>query len=194
MPARLYEPLVAAACEEKNGRSAVAGRRRQAEALDGHVEIEVVDARAVLHRIDQPQRRSMPSVPRFLMKGMWCGWNDGSSSRNSIVKRSPFGISRLPSLIDVARLLQQLRGLAQQRAVLARAVGHRRHERLAEHLVRHLAAERLEQRKFFRRRLAVAIMSEFWNGDSALIGAVHDGLVGPFEIEGVDQRLAQRGP
>ena len=25
----------------------------------------------------------------------------------------------------------------------------------------------------------------------ALIGAVHDGLVGPFEIEGVDQRLAQ---
>ena len=34
-------------------------------------------------------------------------------------------------------------------------------------------------------------MSEFWNGEMrARIGAVHDGLVGPFEIERVAQRLA----
>ena len=55
-------------------------------------------------------------------------------------------------------------GLAQQGAVLAGAVGDRRHERLAEHLVRHLAAERLEQRQLVAALgLPFAIMSEFWN-------------------------------
>ena len=52
------------------------------------------------------------------------------------------------SVLDgVARLLQQLARVAQHRAVLARAVGDRRHERLTEHLVGNLAAERLEQRQ-----------------------------------------------
>ena len=42
---------------------------------------------------------SIPSVPRFLMYGAWCGCSDGSKARNSILKTSPFGSSRLPSLI-----------------------------------------------------------------------------------------------
>ena len=42
---------------------------------------------------------SMPSVPRFLMNGRWCGWKVGSSIRNSAVMRSPFGDTRLPSRI-----------------------------------------------------------------------------------------------
>ena len=62
---------------------------------------------------------------------------------------------------------------------------------IAEHLVRHLAAERLEQLEFFRRRRPahhhVRILERRMG---ARIGAVHDGLVGPFEIERLDQRLA----
>ena len=71
----------------------------------------------------------------------------------------------LAVLDRVAGLLQQRARLAQQRAVLAGAVGHRRHERLAEHLVGNLAAERLEQRKLVRPGLPFAIMSEFWNNE-----------------------------
>ncbi len=57
MPARFCEPLSAAACDEKNERSESPGDGGEAEALDRDVEIEVVDARAILHRIDDAQRR-----------------------------------------------------------------------------------------------------------------------------------------
>src|SRR6185437_172881 len=50
-----------------------------------------------------------------------------------------------------ASLFEQMDGPAQQLAILTRSVGHWRHERHAEHLVRYLAAERLEQRHFLRR-------------------------------------------
>ena len=81
------------------------------------------------------------------------------SARRSEIRsssRSPFGNTRLPSVIDAAGILEKLRGLAQQRAVLARAVGDRRQIRLAEHLVRHAAAKRLEQRQLLGARLALA--------------------------------------
>ena len=67
----------------------------------------------------------------------------------------PSGSTRLPFLSGEARLGEQLRAAAQPAAVVAAAVGHRRHVRLAEHFVRHLAAERLEQRELGRVRLAV---------------------------------------
>ena len=52
------------------------------------------------------------------------------------------------SVLDgVARLLEQVAGVAQHGAVLAGAVGDRRHEGLAEDLVGNLATERLEQRQ-----------------------------------------------
>ncbi len=56
MPARLFEPFSAAACEEKYERSESPGVIGEAEPVDGDVEIEAVAAGAVLHRIDEPQR------------------------------------------------------------------------------------------------------------------------------------------
>ena len=47
--------------------------------------------------------------------------------------------------------------LAQQGSILSRSVGNRRHERLAEHFVRHLAPERLEQLEKSVRRAAETI-------------------------------------
>ena len=44
-----------AACDEKNGRMPSPGVADMLEALDGHVEIEILHAGAVLHGIDQPQ-------------------------------------------------------------------------------------------------------------------------------------------
>ena len=81
------------------GAQRIARRRREAEALDRDVEIEVVDA--LLRYCTGSTMRSvasMPSVARFLMNGMWCGWNDGSSIRNSIVSGSPFGVDALAVL------------------------------------------------------------------------------------------------
>src|SRR5205085_5412352 len=78
--------------------------------------------------------------------------------------------------------------------VLAPPTRHRRHERYAEHLVRHLSAERLEQLQLFRRRQPgrhhVRILER---RNRARIGAVHHGLVGPFEIERIDDRFAYPG-
>ena len=63
------------------------------------------------------------------MNGMWCGSNVGSSIRNSMLMRSPFGNNALAALDDAAGIQQELGGLAQQRAVLAGAIGNRRHNR-----------------------------------------------------------------
>ena len=85
-----------------------------------------------------------------------------------------------------------MRAAPQPAAVVAGAVGHRRHIRLAEHFVRHLAAERLEQLELGGVRLAGRLHRRVLEHRlRAVVGAVHDVLVGPFEIEGVDQRLAQ---
>jgi len=59
--AELFEPLVAAAQEEKYGRSE-SRDRREAEALDDHVEVESSRARGIAP-IDQPQRRFDTGVP-----------------------------------------------------------------------------------------------------------------------------------
>src|SRR5262249_59917303 len=62
----------------------------------------------------------------------------------------------------------------------------------AEHIIWHLAAEWFEQGKFVRRGLTdrhhVGILKHRMG---PLIGPVHDLLVGPFEIEGIDERFAQ---
>ena len=108
-----------------------------------------------------------------------------------MLMRVPSGETRAPSLIR-SRHPARAWCFAQQRAILAGAVGDRRHVGLAEHLVGHAAAERLEQSEFVRAGLALrhqVRVLEHRHG--AQIGAVHDGLVGPFEVEGVAQRLAQ---
>src|SRR5580698_10453902 len=173
MPARLLEPFNAAACEEKKERSESPG---VAEKLN----------RSTVMSKSEPSRRaryctgstirneaSMPSVPRFLMNGMWCGSKVGSSIKNSMLKGSPLGSMRLPAVTA-------------QRAVLAGAVRHRRHIGLAEYFVRHMAAERFKQREFIAAgrpfRHHVGVLKHRYG---ALIRAVHYGLVGPLEIKRV---------
>ena len=90
------------------------------DALDGDVEIEILDAGAVLHASTSRSVASTPSVPRFLINAAWCGWNDGSSSRNSIVKALAVGLQPLAVLDDDSRHPEHLRGLAQQAAILSR--------------------------------------------------------------------------
>src|SRR5713226_8063315 len=98
----------------------------------------------------------------------------------------------LAVLDDVSSLLHQRTRLAQQSAILARSVGNRRHERLSEHLVSDLATERFEQGDFLYSWPAdchhVGILE---NGMSSLIGPVHDCRICPFEIECIDEGLAQ---
>src|SRR5262249_43587020 len=106
--------------------------------------------------------------------------------------RLAIGQHALAVLDHQAGVLQQRAGFAQQRAVLTRAVRDRRHERLAEYLVGDLAAEWLEQGELLRAGLAnrhQRRILEYRMGP--LVGPVHDGLVRPFEIEGVGERLAQ---
>ena len=156
-----------------------------------HVEIEILQPGAILHGVDHadvrldPQRRQILDVGRVVRL-----------DRRLVDQEfdlESFAIRELPlGVLDRATgVLQQLRCLAQQGPVLSGAVRHRRHERHAEHLVRHLAAKRLQQLEFFRRRRPfrhhVRILERRMG---ALVGAVHDGLVGPLEIERLDQRLA----
>ena len=99
-----------------------------------------------------------------------------------------------PAVLDrEAGLLKDGGGLTQQVAILAGTVGDRRNERLAEHFVRHLAAERLEQRELVGARLAgrhhVGILEHRMG---AVVRPIHDRLVGPLEIERQDQRFAQQ--
>jgi hypothetical protein len=66
-------------------------------------------------------------------------------SEDIAIRQQPLAV-----LNDAAGGIEQLRRLAQEAPVLARPVGHRRHKGFAEHLVGHLATERLEQLEFFR--------------------------------------------
>ena len=130
MPARLYEPLVRGRLRREERPHAVARRRRHAEAFDRDVEIEIVDAGAVLHGIDQPQRRLDAERAEILDEGRVMRLQRRFvDAETRCVSGSPFGSTRLPSLIAQPASLQQLRRLAQQRAILTRTVGHRRHDR-----------------------------------------------------------------
>ena len=165
-------------------------RRRHAEALDGHVEIEIFQPGAVLHGVNHPHACFDPKRAQILdirrVVRLYRRLVDQKFDLEQFaVRQQP-----LAFLAGKTRLLEQLRGLAQQRPVLPRSVRHRRHERHAEHLVRHLAPKRLEQFELFRRRWPahhhVGILERRMG---ARVGAIHDGLVGPFEIERLDQRF-----
>src|SRR3954452_4281512 len=128
----------------KIGAERVAGRRREIESLHGDIEVEFVGPLAELHRIDHPQCRVDAKGAEILDE-----WHvvrlegrliDQKLDRDQIA----FGIDALAVLDRVAGLLQQVRRLAEQRAVLPRAVGDRWQKGLAEYLVRNLAAKRRE--------------------------------------------------
>src|SRR5207302_2791746 len=115
------------------------------EALHRDVEVEIVDAPAILHRVDHAETGLDADGAEILdewhvvrLKGRLV---DQELDIDALARRA----DALAVLDGEACLLKQLRSLAQERAVLARAVGHRRHEWLAEHLVRDVAAERLQQ-------------------------------------------------
>ena len=107
-----------------------------------------------------------------------------------MVRGSPRRVHPLAVLDDQPGILKQLGCFAQQHPVLPRAVGDRRHERLAEHLVGHLAAVGLQQGYLLRARLAfghqVGVLEHRMG---TFIRPVHEILVGPFEIERIDQRF-----
>ena len=171
---------------------AIARRGRHAEPLHGHVEIEILDPGAVLHGVDNTQGRLDAERGEILdVRRMMRLQADGSSTRNSILKASPFGSTRLPSLIKQPASCSSCVALRSSVRSWPEPSDTGGTKWLSEHLVRHLAAERLEQLQFFRRRRPLCHhvrVLERRNG--ALIGTIHDGLVGPLEIERLDQRLA----
>ena len=119
------------------------------------------------------------------MKGAWCGSNERLVSRNSSVSCSPLALTRLPSLTVQPASLSSCRRLAQQLAILAGAVGHRRHEWRPEHLSGTWPRNGSSSATSSGDGWPCAIMSEFWNAECVrCIGAVHQVLVGPFEVEG----------
>ena len=58
-PREVARPLSGRRLRRKEGPHAIARRGRQGKPLRGHVEIEGVDARAILHRIDQARRTGL---------------------------------------------------------------------------------------------------------------------------------------
>src|SRR4029077_3803759 len=123
----------------------VTRRSREIEALDRDVIVEFIDALAELNRIDDAQGRIDAEHPEVLDEWHVVRLEGRLVDQELDRPRLALRIDALAVLDHVAGLLQQLRRLAQQHAVLARAVGHRGQIRLAEHLVRHLAVERLKQ-------------------------------------------------
>ena len=188
---KIVRPLGLGRLRRKERTQAVARRSRHAEALDGHVEIEILQPGAKLHRIDHAQVRLDPKRSEILdvkrvMRLERRLVHQKLDFEHLAVRQHPLAV-----LDGKSGVQQQLRGLAQYRPVLSGPIGYRRHVRRTEHGVRHLAAKRLQQLEFFRRRRPVGHQIGILKRRmGARIGAIHDALVGPFEIERLDQRLA----
>src|SRR5262249_2668269 len=132
----------------------ISRRRRETEAIDGDIEVEIVTARAILHRIDDakrridaerfevPDERQVVRLERRLVNQKFQG------------ERLAVGLHAFGVLHRVAGLAEELRSFAQQCAILAGTIRHWRRVRLAKYLIGQLAAERLEQGDFFRTRRA----------------------------------------
>src|SRR5262249_15999554 len=163
----------------------------KAERLDGDIKVEIVQALAELYGVDDAHVRVDAQGRKILDERHMMRLAHGLVDQK--FDTDPFTLRGNPLAVDdrAPRLLQECARLAQQRAVLAGSTGDRRDERIAEYLVRNLAAEGLEQSHFVGAGLAdrhhVGILKQ---GMEPLIGAVHDGLVGPFEIERADEGLA----
>ena len=136
------------------GAHRLARRQPESEARGDDVIIEIVGALLVLRRIDDAEARGdaeQIEVP-----------DEGRGVRlQPIVEIEEFDLERLAVRQKQARILplaarreEQIVGLAQQRAVLPRSVGHRRYIGLVEDGRQHLLAEGLEDLQLFRRRLS----------------------------------------
>ena len=97
MPARFCEPFDRGRLRREIGAQRIARRRGEAEAVDRDVEVEIVDARAILHRVDDAQRRLDAEHAEVLDVGQVVRLEgrlvdqefDGERARRSAVTRLP---------------------------------------------------------------------------------------------------------
>ncbi len=166
-------------------------RRRHAEPLDSNIEIEIIDASPELYRIDKPHIGINAKHAQVLDVGRVMGLERRFVEQKFHPNCVPFGNRRLPSLITHPASCKSWDALRKKRPVLARSIGDRRQVWITKHVVGHLAAKWLKQlelfRRWFARRHQVRVLE--W-GVRARVGAVHNRLVGPLEIEGLSQRVA----
>ena len=191
MPARLYDPLVAAACDEKNGRMASPGvadmlkRSTVMSKSKSSTRARYCTASTMPQAGLDPERAEVLDVRRMMrLKRRLV--DQEFDLENLTVRQHPLAVlDGEPGVLQaIARLCAAASGPVPIRPTPAA-------RRAPEHLVRHLAAKRLQQLEFFRRRRPVRHHVRILERRmGARIGAVHDGLVGPFEIERQDQRLA----
>ncbi len=126
------------------------------------------------------------------MNGMWCGWKVGSSIRNSKPMRSPLAFTRLPSLMAKPASCSNwlaLRSSARSCPEPSLTGGTNGSPKTSSGtLPRNVSSSFSSSRGRLALRHHVGVLEHRM---SALVRPVHDGLVGPFEVEGVDQRFAQ---
>src|ERR1700730_10302429 len=156
----------------------------EAEALHNDIEIEIVHAVAVLHRVDNSHTGLNAQDPEILDEGVVMRQRNGIIDEEFEGEYFTLWRHALAVPDDVSRLLQERARLAQQGAVLARSIGYRRHIGLPEHFVSDLAAKRFEQGDFGGSRSAhrhhVGILK---NGLGSSIGPRFDRRVDPFETQ-----------
>src|SRR6266508_3151878 len=119
----------------------VAGRARKTEPLNREVEIEVVDALAILHGVDDAQVCLDAQRPEILDERHVMGLKRRLVDQEFDADRLALRHHPLAVLDDEASLLQERAGLAQQRTILTRSIGNRRDESFSECLIGHLAAK-----------------------------------------------------
>ena len=171
----------------------VAGRERLAEGAHHHVEIEGLDALLELRVVHGAHRGVHAQPLQILREGQGDALEQRVAQQDLEGKRlARIPVDPLAVLDDPARLIEQCRGLAQIGAVVAAAVGRRQLEFLGEDLVGDLAAQGFQDLQLVRRRQARG--SQFRIVEVALgaeVLAIEQGLVAPFEVEGIAQGLAQ---
>ena len=134
------------------------------------------------------------------MNGMWCGSKVGSSIRNSKVIGSPLALTRLPPLIGKPaslRICEALRSSARSWPEPSETGGTNGSPNTwSGTLPRHGSSSSSSSGLGRPLRHHVGVLKHRLG---PLIGPVHEGLVGPFEIEGVIQgeaepRIGEFGP
>src|SRR5439155_11057309 len=113
----------------------IAWRRREAETLDRDVEIELVDAGAILHRVDQPQRGLDAEHAEILDERHVVRLEPGLVDQEFDVVRLAARFDPLAALYRQAGLLHTLVRLSHHAANMSGSVGDRRHEGLAEYFL-----------------------------------------------------------
>src|ERR1700704_1084652 len=166
-------------------------KSREAEPLHGDIEVEIIQASAKLNGIDDTQRRLDAERAEILDE------RHVMRLRRRLIDQELdgdlFALRRHAFAVNdrEAGVLKERARLAQLQAVLAGSIGHRRDEGILENRFGDLVTQGPEQGHFvwawFAHCHHVGILEQ---GMQPLIGPEHDGLIGPFEIERVDEGLS----